>query len=616
MGTITVTVTNEDPKQDFKTVIKTTKDLLKFIFRYKEARKYAGITLFTTIVNFLFSFTMTIIPGLLVNELTNTKRTEMIVFYVLFISGNALLRAVINRFFAVKVVDFKNTTVAKLIREFNLKSASLDYEELENPETQAESARASGSISSSLIIVDNIIDLFSSALYFIGTTAVFSTVNPLLLLSIVAVVTVNSIVTKSVNKKLHDNNVKKSRKSLYQSYLSIVLFFINYAKEIRIFDSKRFFADGLFNNKNEINQIINDDAKINSNAAIIFGATGFFQTALLYVYFIYKVLFDSMQVGNMLIYLNSVSLFSSSLSGIINGYLRIAGDSLGDREMLDYMNRQPMQYRLGSKTPVVNDNSVFEFRNVTFRYSGSERYALENVNMKFKAKERLCLVGENGAGKTTFIKLLLRLYLPTSGEILLDGVNINDFDYEQYLKIFSAVFQDYQLYPLNLKENISFDNQCDDKKVTRCINQVGLAELVSKLPKGIETSLYKYLDPEGFVPSGGEAQRIAIARALYHGREIYILDEPTAALDPNAEYEIYMQFHNMVQGKTAIFVTHRLSAVQLADNVAVFDNGYIAEYGTHAELYAKGGIYAEMFDKQAHFYRDNKNEIVNLDEVL
>ena len=153
-----------------------------------------------------------------------------------------------------------------------------------------------------------------------------------------------------------------------------------------------------------------------------------------------------------------------------------------------------------------------------------------------------------------------------------------------------------------MKENITFNEHGNGEKTTACFDQVGLKRLIEKLPKGIETFVYKWVDPNGFIPSGGEGQRIAIARALYHGGEIFILDEPTAALDPNAEYEIYTQFHNMIKDKTAILVTHRLSAVQLADKVAVFDDGQIIEYGTHSELYSKGGKYREMFDKQSEFY--------------
>ena len=254
--------------------------------------------------------------------------------------------------------------------------------------------------------------------------------------------------------------------------------------------------------------------------------------------------------------------------------------------------------------PVIDENSYIEFHNVSFQYPGSDIFAIKNLNLRLSCTKKLCIVGENGSGKSTFIKLLLRLYEPTSGEILLNGVNITEYNYELYTKLFAPVFQDFSTYELTLKENVALDEKCDDVKFHKACMSSNIQSLIDKLAKGAETQIGKEIDPEGIEPSGGEGQRIAIARACYHGGEIFILDEPTAALDPMAEYEIYTQFSNIITDKCAILITHRLSAVQLADRVAVFDDGHVAEYGTHSELYAKGGIYTEMFDKQAKFYRD------------
>ncbi|MCD8380796.1 MAG: ABC transporter ATP-binding protein/permease [Lachnospiraceae bacterium] len=235
----------------------------------------------------------------------------------------------------------------------------------------------------------------------------------------------------------------------------------------------------------------------------------------------------------------------------------------------------------------------------------ADSYAIRHLNLTLPANQRLCIVGNNGSGKSTFLKLLTRLYFPTEGEILLNGVNINEYDYEKYQGLFAPVFQDYSLYQLSLRENITFSDKNDnDDEILRLCRECGLLDLIERLPHGLDTSVYKFFDEEGFEPSGGEGQKIAIARALYHNSDVYLLDEPTAALDPVAEYEIYTQFHHLIHNKTAVLITHRLSAVQLADRVAVFQDGRVMEYGTHAQLYAKGGIYTEMFDKQAGFYRE------------
>lgn len=245
-----------------------------------------------------------------------------------------------------------------------------------------------------------------------------------------------------------------------------------------------------------------------------------------------------------------------------------------------------------------------EFKNVSFKYPGSEIFALKKINLEINLNEKLCIVGANGSGKTTLIKLLTRLYFPTEGEILLDGVNINNFDYEKYQGLFSPVFQDYALYTLSIKENIALEQNPNAEKVKQTLKNVGLEHLIYDLSNGINTSIFKIHDSVGFEPSGGEGQRIAIARALYHTAQIYLLDEPTASLDPIAEYEIYKQFSDMIKNKPSILITHRLSAVKLVDKVLVMDNGKIAEIGTHQDLYNANGLYTKMYDVQAEYYKN------------
>ena len=264
------------------------------------------------------------------------------------------------------------------------------------------------------------------------------------------------------------------------------------------------------------------------------------------------------------------------------------------------------QYETGNKTPVFNKDSIIEFRNVSFRYPGNEHYALNNLNLTIRGDEKLCIVGVNGSGKSTFIKLLTRLYFPESGQIMLNGVNIMEYDYEKYMRLFAPVFQDFATYALTLQQNIVLSELCDDEKLKKVCRNSGIEVLSKRTAKGYDVRLDRDKEEDSIQLSGGESQRMAISRACYHGGEIFILDEPTAALDPMAEYEIYTQFNEMITDKCAVLITHRLSAVQLADKVAVFDDGHVAEYGTHSELYAKGGIYTEMFDKQAKFYRDEQ----------
>ncbi len=213
------------------------------------------------------------------------------------------------------------------------------------------------------------------------------------------------------------------------------------------------------------------------------------------------------------------------------------------------------------------------------------------------------LLGANGAGKTTFIKLLCRLYDPTEGEILVDGRNIMEYDYKEYVGQFAPVFQDFKIFGFSIGENIVFDNM-DQVRLKEILKLTGLDGMTQKLPKGVDTPVFKMFEEDGIEPSGGEQQKMAIARALYKNASVIILDEPTAALDPMAEYEIYKQFHSLVGDKTAFYISHRLSSCRFCDKIAVFSEGGIAEYGSHEELVnISGGIYAKMFEAQAQYYK-------------
>lgn len=244
-----------------------------------------------------------------------------------------------------------------------------------------------------------------------------------------------------------------------------------------------------------------------------------------------------------------------------------------------------------------------EFRNVSFRYPGAEDYSLRNLSLKFKVGERLAVVGKNGSGKTTFIKLLCRLYDPTEGEIRLNGVDIRKYDYEEYLSIFSVVFQDFKLFSFSLGQNVATAVEYDKEKVEQCLAKAGLAERLKTMPKGVDTALYKDFESEGVEISGGEAQKVALARALYKDAPFMILDEPTAALDPIAEAEIYTKFNELVGDKTAIYISHRLSSCKFCDEIAVFEDGAVVQRGSHEELMKeKTGLYHELWTAQAQYY--------------
>lgn len=244
-----------------------------------------------------------------------------------------------------------------------------------------------------------------------------------------------------------------------------------------------------------------------------------------------------------------------------------------------------------------------EFRNVSFHYPNSKENILKHITAKIKVGGKMAIVGRNGSGKSTFIKLLCRLYDPTEGEILLNNIDIRKYDYDEYRRIFSVVFQDFKLLSFSIAGNVAADTSYDKEKVWLCLKKTGLSERVKEMPKGIETVIYKQ-EEEGVEISGGEEQKLAIARALYKDAAIMILDEPTAALDPISELEIYEQFNEIVQEKTAIYISHRMSSCRFCENILVFDDGNIIQHGSHEELLKQEkGLYAKLWNAQAQYYK-------------
>ncbi|MCL1913445.1 MAG: ABC transporter ATP-binding protein/permease [Eubacteriaceae bacterium] len=314
----------------------------------------------------------------------------------------------------------------------------------------------------------------------------------------------------------------------------------------------------------------------------------------------------SVPVGGIVQSAGAVTAFATSVASLIMTLGLLVNNTVFLKPMREYWS-VPDLLPKGAKSvsPLEMRDYVIEFQDVSFRYPGAEEYSLKNLNLKFTPGQRLAVVGLNGSGKTTMIKLLCRFYDPTEGEILLDGVNIKEYDYSQYHALFSVVFQDFYLFPLELGANVAGGPDYDKDHVAACLDGAGFTERLRKMPKSLDTMLYQSYDADGTQISGGEAQKIALARALFRDSPFIILDEPTAALDPIAEYEVYSTFEKTIGGKTAVFISHRLSSCRFCHDIAVFDCGQLIQQGSHDELLAdESGMYRKLWDVQAQHYID------------
>lgn len=445
----------------------------------------------------------------------------------------------------------------------------------------------------------------------VGAGALSALNNPLVVLAVITVMLAVTFIAPVLNNKSGSYYAKHADShnlgNRLFSFFGWLGYYSELAPDVRIYRQDR-ICDRHNHNK--------DDTFCSNGlfARLAWGPMGLFAaagsavsvifTGVVYAFVCLKALAGAFGLGSVTQYVASIT----KVSGGMSSFVSTLGDMRNNAPFLEltfeFLDIPNNMYQGSLTVEKRNDRKYeVEFRNVSFKYPGSENYALRNVNMKFEIGKRLAVVGMNGSGKTTFIKLLCRLYDPTEGEILLNGIDIRKYNYAEYMNIFSVVFQDFKLFSLTLGENVASGSNIDREKVIDCLNKAGFGGRLAEMPNGIDTYLYTDYEKDGVNVSGGEAQKIAIARALYKDSPFIILDEPTAALDPIAEAEIYGKFDEIAGDKTAIYISHRLSSCKFCDEIAVFHEGAVIQQGTHASLVAdESGKYYELWHAQAQYY--------------
>ncbi|MCR4897176.1 MAG: ABC transporter ATP-binding protein/permease [Lachnospiraceae bacterium] len=433
---------------------------------------------------------------------------------------------------------------------------------------------------------------------------IMGTLSLPVVLGMAAIAVLQSLIQNHTNKvckkKIWDPLATWWRKD---NYMAFTFTDFSAAKDIRMYGLKTF----LMNKYKALGEERLAAAKENELRWWVCGQIGNLLWAAsqvgLYAWLIYCVVQKDLSVGNFTLYLGSAATFFSYMVSVLGNITDLLAKS---REVDDFRSFMDIDadLREGSDPVPPCDNYEFTFEDVWFKYPNAEEYAIKGLNLTVKAGEKLAVVGQNGAGKSTFIKLLLRLYEPTKGRILLNGIDVSTFDRRDYYRLFSPAFQDVCLFAFPLSNNVSMTitDATDKERALKSLQDAGMEEKVAELAKGIDTEVLKVVYDDGVDFSGGEKQKIALARALYKDAPVIVLDEPTAALDALAESRLYREFDRLVSGKTAIYISHRLSSTQFCDHVAMFRDAELAEYGTHESLLEKGGAYSEMFQVQAQYY--------------
>ena len=379
------------------------------------------------------------------------------------------------------------------------------------------------------------------------------------------------------------------------------------AKDIRMFGMRPWFDDMYKSGMRLLDAFHNRGARVYIWKNVLDVIFTFLRNGVAYVYLIAMVLENGMPASDFLLYFSMVGGFSGFVSGILGGLSDLANkckDISSIREALTYPDAFPLD--TGKDVPHTGRSGIIRFENVSFRYPGKEDnpYVLKNVNLTLSPGERLAVVGLNGAGKTTLVKLMVGFYDPTEGRVTYNGVDLRELKRREYYKEFSAVFQDINLFAGSVAENVAASQaNIDMDRVKKCIAYADLTEKVESMPEGYGSKLNREVYEDAQDLSGGEKQRMVLARALYKEAPILLLDEPTAALDPIAESEIYKKYDDMTEGKSAVYISHRLASTRFCDRIVLIDGNAIAEEGSHEALIKKGGKYAELYEVQSRYYR-------------
>lgn len=567
---------------------------------YKVNKNVYLIKIPQIILNAASPFIPIVFIRLILNEIAFEGNVKNIVIYVMLMGLATFLFNIFGNI-ADSYAKFQSEiTVLKLKDYFGNAVMRMKYSDAEQPKIRdfIELAQDSANFQQVLNLLSAIV---TSAITVIGLFAIIVTVQPVIFI-FVALVVIFRLIADRKNRILWDKWRPRYAPIMRKvNYLLRIMRSIEFGKEVRsnnlqdwIYNKSDRNADTYLNASTKHNK----ELQINQSFSAVLSIL---QECAVYFILAYKVVFEDMPIGDFSMYMTSINTFSNNVSTIAYSISEILKMSLFASDFR-YCLSLSLTSENENNTDITADNASIEFKNVYFKYPNTDRYVLENINLVISAGQSLSIVGVNGSGKTTMVKLLCRLYEPTSGVILINDRNVNDMPFEEYIGYIGAVFQDFKLFSFTVADNVSFDEDKNSDEITKCIIKSGLEYKLEQLPKGLETNINKEFDSEGMEFSGGESQKLAITRALYKHAPVMILDEPTAALDPLAEYDIYSRFNDIVMNKAAIYISHRMSSCQFCDKIAVLDKGQIIQYGKHKELVKEEGLYSQMWNIQKKYY--------------
>lgn len=542
------------------------------------------------------------------------KDIKPLLYLTLITSAAELLFMWLNTVSSMKMSVGFTYVRLMIIKERIAKTLDMEYEALETPEMLDRLQKAKRATAGDWQGVQGMMTYMQvMGVQIISVTiavAIMTTFNPWIILIIVVLSFAQFLffdyIRKKDKKEMWDAMMPHWRKL---EYMENVTTDFSYAKDIRLFGMQKYLAKKQIDvYDEELRHWIKSRQYWIYNTIFAHGIS-LLRQLIIIGWLVYSVVFNGLSIGNFTLYTASAAAFSNAINEILQALSALRERSAHTDDYRSFMDIPSADDKAQTIPIPPADKYTFEFKNVSFKYRGQEKYALKNVNLTLHAGEKLAVVGLNGAGKSTFIKLLLRLYDVTEGCILMNGTDIRKFDRKEYYELFAPAFQDVMVFAFPVAENVSMKEpfNTDKAEAEKMLRLAGLGDKLDKLEKGVDTELLKVLYDDGVDLSGGEKQKLALARALYKKSKIIVLDEPTAALDALAEFRLYQSFNELVGDRTAVYISHRLSSTRFCDRVAMFKDGEMVEIGTHDSLMEADGAYADMFRVQAQYYVEDKD---------
>ena len=575
---------------------------------------------------FILSFLL--IPAMILKSLVAIYIPKMVIDSIELFSSekafvfNILVVTCIMAFASVGELLVKNLmehtmnsfVLIKLNRLWVEKVSTMDYEVFTSEVGKQSTSKARIALEGTTrwgigTYIPRLLELVTSLIGFFIYAAILMYVHPIVLVALVLTYSINLIVTLKAEQKkqlLKNEVAKANRKMNYFAYNTRGM---DIAKDIRIYSMREWISRMSTQARLDKRKVDEKVQGYQVSVEIINAAVVFIRDGIVYSILIWLAIRGKITIGNFALYTAAVSGLGEWLSQITRGIgaLSEANNDINDfREFLSL----PDGKSDSKKTFMVSSAPIIEMKNVSFSYD-NEKMVLDDISLTVNPGEKIAIVGSNGAGKTTFIKLICGLLHPTKGDVSIDGVQLSMINQEDCANNISAVFQDSSLMPVSIKDNIVMnDKKVDEEKLKKVVSLVGLDEKIASLERGVETPLVKHITENGTEFSGGEVQKLLLSRAIYKDSPILVLDEPTAAMDPIAEQNIYLKYNELSKNKTAFFISHRLSSTRFCDRIILIDDGKIKEMGTHDELMKKGGMYFDMYNIQSKYYKNEEEKAV------